>query len=215
MEPCQERLARKHQALPRQDLSKSIYLFEPCKPVMVTTLDPEGGVNVAPFSWVVPCSNIPPKVCVCLLASPEPQRTLVNVRREREFVVNVVGLDSAQVLLESAKKVYPEGGKATYLGLKCARSSLLRTPRLAVARASLECRVSDVFKTGDHEMVVGDVVSASYVPGSFTRFLTVKLERWTPCLHLRHFAASGRDVHLFAEVSGSVLYEVPAEKGSE
>src|SRR5690348_18005957 len=62
----------------------------------VSTVSPEGVLNLAPFSFFnVICAN-PPVICFACGVREPPKDTLTNVRANGEFVVNIVTEEIAE-----------------------------------------------------------------------------------------------------------------------
>jgi flavin reductase (DIM6/NTAB) family NADH-FMN oxidoreductase RutF len=130
----------------------------------VTTLDREGRVNLAPFSFFNAFGGQPPIV----VFSPNRKRdgskkdTLVNVEATGEFVVNAAVADlAAQVNLSS--KELPHGESEVELtGLSVEPSVRVRPPRLRESPVQMECRVRQVLQIGDGatsaNLVIGEVL---------------------------------------------------------
>jgi flavin reductase (DIM6/NTAB) family NADH-FMN oxidoreductase RutF len=128
---------------------------------LVTTLDANGAVNAAPFSFFNVFSENPPLVVLGLQhnADRSPKDTTRNVQRDGEFVVNMVDEALASAMNDCAVD-FPSGeSEVTALGLAVSPSVDVRVPRLAAAPFSLECKrnVSLVFGPG-RELLVGEVL---------------------------------------------------------
>lgn len=130
----------------------------------VTTVDLEGAVNLAPFSFFNVFGSNPPVV----VFSPTLRRdgtkkdTLANVEATGEFVVNAaVDPLSSAVNLASAE-LEPGQSEADHAGLSLVPSELVRPPRVAESPAHLECRLIQVMPVGggpaSANLVIGEVV---------------------------------------------------------
>nr|WP_295466576.1 flavin reductase family protein [Mesorhizobium sp.] len=130
----------------------------------VTTLSPDGKVNLAPFSAFTFCCHKPPMITITVGLHEYDRRgelkdTVVNILREREFVVNIAN----QTLLEAlhaSSAVYPADlSEVEALGLATCDSAMIRTPRLADAPAALECRLHSTIELGEagDRIVIGRV----------------------------------------------------------
>jgi flavin reductase (DIM6/NTAB) family NADH-FMN oxidoreductase RutF len=128
---------------------------------LVTTLDANGAVNAAPFSFFNVFSEDPPLVALGLQHKTDrsPKDTTRNVHREGEFVVNMVDEALASAMNDCAVD-FPSGeSEVAALGLATSASVDVRVPRLAAAPFSLECKrsVSLTFGPG-RELLVGEVL---------------------------------------------------------
>lgn len=197
-------------------LSDSIYLLQPSRPVLVTTRNPDGSLNVAPFSWLMPVSQNPPLVGLALLSSAKKrQHTLVNIEREGVFVVNLPGLELAERLVRTSYR-YPEGvNKFEQVDFQPEPSRCFDLPGIGQCRAHLECRAAEFHPTGDHTLVIGTVVAASYDPGLFDDNLMLQLDKTAPCVHLRQTRNQEGQAHFFLEPAGVRRVFVPYDVGSD
>lgn len=131
----------------------------------VTTVDREGAVNLAPFSFFNAFGANPPIV----VFSPTRRRdstikdTLRNVEATGEFVLNAaVESLAAQVNLTSAE--IPAGeSEADLAGLALLPSLKVRPPRVAESPAHMECRVLQILPFGQGpisaNLVIGEVLA--------------------------------------------------------
>ena len=124
----------------------------------VSTLDPHGIRNLAPHSYFNALSNDPPIVHFTSSGTRGAKDTLRNVRATGEFVVSIVSRDLAEQMNLTAADFPPEEDEFTWAGLAAADSDLVAPPRVARARAALECRVRTTLSMGNGNMVFGDVV---------------------------------------------------------
>lgn len=127
----------------------------------VTTLSPSGVVNLAPFSAFTFVSNKPPMIGINVgRKAGRPKDTAVNIHAAGEFVVNIADEDLVEPVHLSAIEHAPEVSEAELLGLELAPCSAVRTPRLAAAPISLECRLHRAIAFGDtgSEFMVGEIL---------------------------------------------------------
>jgi len=127
----------------------------------VTTLNPDGSVNAAPYSFYGAMGSDPPIVAF----GPgnrdrvTAKDTAANVRREREFVVNLVTGDLADAMNVTATD-FPHGEEELgHAGLTTVPSANVRTPRIAESPVHLECRELMTLEVGRNRVVLGEVVT--------------------------------------------------------
>jgi flavin reductase (DIM6/NTAB) family NADH-FMN oxidoreductase RutF len=148
--------------LSRQDRYKLLCGVVIPRPIaLVTTLDENGAVNAAPFSFFNVFSEDPPLVVLGLQHRPDrsPKDTTRNINRDGEFVVNMVDEALASAMNDCAVD-FPSGdSEVAALGLAILPSVDVGVPRLAAAPFALECRrnVSLGFGPG-RELMVGEVL---------------------------------------------------------
>lgn len=131
----------------------------------VSTLRLDGGLNLAPYSFFNAVSGNPPSVMISIgerrtAAGREAKDTLRNARDTGEFVVNLVDETLAEAMnLTSGEYAY-EVDEFEKAGLHPAPSSVVRPPRVAEARAALECQVTLIVPVPEshNTLVLGRVV---------------------------------------------------------
>lgn len=117
----------------------------------VSTIDKEGHVNLAPFSFFNVFGSNPPTLIFSPALSGRTGRTkntFDNLKEVDECVVNIVNYDMVhQVSLASTE--YPKGVneflKAGFTELK---SDFVKPPRVAESPAQMECKVKQIIETG-------------------------------------------------------------------
>ena len=128
---------------------------------LVTTLDENGAVNAAPFSFFNVFSESPALIVLGIQHKPDnnPKDTTRNIEREGEFVVHMVDEAFAAAMNDCAID-FPSGdSEVSGLGLATLPSVDIRTPRLAAVPFAMECRktVALSFSPG-RELLVGEVL---------------------------------------------------------
>jgi len=123
----------------------------------VTSLDREGVVNAAPFSFFNVLGASPPIVGICPGNRPDgtPKDTASNVRLTHEFVVNLVDEAVAEAMNQTAAPLPPGVSELAGSGLTTVPSSVVRPPRIAEAPASLECVEWGTLQIGDNRLIIG------------------------------------------------------------
>lgn len=121
----------------------------------ISSVGPDGTRNIAPHSYFNIVSDTPP---VVHFTSSGEKDTLRNVRRSGEFVVNVVSRDLVEAMNLTAADFPPGEDEFAWAGLESAPSKVVAVPRVAAAKAVLECRVHSELTIGNGTMVFGQVV---------------------------------------------------------
>src|SRR5271154_5795754 len=110
----------------------------------VSTVNPEGAFNAAPFSFFTVASANPPVLVFSVgrRATPDPcTDTLRNISTAREFVVNVVSEEFGQKINLCAGGYPPEVDEFQVSGLTPIPSDLVKAPRVAESHINMECRL--------------------------------------------------------------------------
>lgn len=123
----------------------------------VTTIGPDGAVNAAPFSFFNVLGANPPIVGFCPGDRDDgtPKDTARNIRLNHEFVVNLVDETLAEAMNQTAASVPYGTNELDLAGLATAPSSVIKTPRIAAAPASLECSEWGTLQIGENRLIIG------------------------------------------------------------
>lgn len=123
----------------------------------VTTLNEDGSVNAAPFSFFNVLGTRPPIVGFAPgdRSPGVPKDTARNLRREGEFVVNLVDEANAEAMNLTSSEIGPGESEMVLAGLTTAPSSAIKVPRIAEAPVALECREWSTLEIGRNRLVIG------------------------------------------------------------
>jgi flavin reductase (DIM6/NTAB) family NADH-FMN oxidoreductase RutF len=131
----------------------------------ITTINPKGIVNLAPFSFFNLFSASPPLV----IFSPTLKRdgtkkdTLRNLETCPEFVVNISTYPHAELINLTSRELAPDESEVELAQLHTTASAFIQPPRLQEAPAALECRVRQIIPLGTGpiagNLVLGDVLT--------------------------------------------------------
>ena len=135
-------------------------LVTPRPIALTTTLDPDGRVNAAPFSFFNVLGDSPPIVGLCPgdRAPGVPKDTARNIRLTHEFVVNLVDETLAEKMNLCAAPLPLGESELAHAGLTAVPSSTVKPPRIAESPASLECRSWGILEIGDNRLIIGEVL---------------------------------------------------------
>ena len=167
-----------HQLAPRERYKLLTGVVVPRPIALVTTVDLEGRVNAAPFSFFNAMGSDPPIVSFSPGAT---KHTYHNIKLTQEFVVNLVPESIAQAMNITATD-FPEGTNELELaGLTTLPSRKIKPPRIAESPVNLECRLNTILEIGMNRVVIGEVLEI-HIADEF-----VDAEKWyvkTNELHL-------------------------------
>lgn len=149
----------------------------------VTTLNEDGTVNAAPFSFFNVFGDDPPLVIFAPGDRDDgtPKDTARNCRRSGEFVINLVDESLAEAM-NGTSATLPYGVSETERGnLTTAASSSVAPPRIAAAPAALECKVHSIQEIGTNRIILG-IVHRVHVREEFFDIETLRVrgERFHP-----------------------------------
>ena len=109
---------------------------------LVTTQNPEGRVNAAPFSFFNVFAEEPPLVVLGLGISPlgDAKDTTLNILDTGEFMVHLVDEPIAEAMNLCAIDFPPEISEVEVAGFDLIPSDAVAPPRIGQAPVGLECR---------------------------------------------------------------------------
>jgi flavin reductase (DIM6/NTAB) family NADH-FMN oxidoreductase RutF len=144
-------------------------LVTPRPIALVTTIDEEGRINAAPFSFFNVLGDSPPIVGICPgdRSPGVPKDTARNIRLTHEFVVNLVDETIAQQMNLCAASLPPGKNELLHAGLTAAPCEAVKPPRILEAPASLECRHHSIIEIGDNRLIIGEVLRVHVREGIF------------------------------------------------
>ena len=132
---------------------KSVMRHDPFKALIaprpvgwVSTMDREGRVNLAPYSFFNAFSSEPPIVGFC---SEGAKDSLTFAREGGEFVWNMATWDLRDEMNATSAPLERGHSEFAHAGLETAPSRLVRPPRVKASPAHLECKVVDIFQLRD------------------------------------------------------------------
>jgi flavin reductase (DIM6/NTAB) family NADH-FMN oxidoreductase RutF len=136
--------------------SKYAYrVLHPKIPVLIATVDREGKVNVAAFSWITTVSADPFIVTVSVA---ERRYTYNLLEQTGEFTVNIPTLNLLSKVWVCGSKSGRNEDKIKLTGFKLTPSHKIKAPIIDDCIANLECKVINKIKTGDHIVFFGEVL---------------------------------------------------------
>lgn len=140
-------------------------LIVPRPIAFVTSKNPDGSINAAPFSFFNCMGSDPALIFISFSHRPETggvtdglKDTSRNIKASGEFVVNFVSEELAAQMNICATDFPPGVSEVEAAGLELASSHLITTPRLAASPASLECREHTRLEIGNNHILIGEVL---------------------------------------------------------
>lgn len=133
----------------------------------ISTRDPRGHTNVAPFSYFTGLGSDPPMLMLGISNKRDGSEkdTLRIARETGVFCVNLVEEPLARLMVQASGDYPPEVSELELLQLEAEPCQVIECVRVKASRASVECRLVDVHTYGRKaktNVVVGEVVHASF-----------------------------------------------------
>lgn len=190
------------------ELLNSVFLLQPSRPILCTTKNEDDTDHVAPFSWINPVSQKPPRVALALLSKPKKQRSLENIERTGEFGINIPDLSIAEKLVECSFSTKFGENKFDRSGFTRMPSTSIKPNCIMECKANLECKVKELIDAGDHTLIIADILNAKYEEDSFSKSLLINMQNFKPVIHLQSFNLEKSQIHVFMSSDSSQVIEV-------
>src|ERR1700726_1713486 len=132
---------------------------------LVTTVDSEGRVNAAPFSFFNCLSADPPILALGVENHPDMsfKDTALNIRLTEVFTVNIVSHAIAEAMHVCAVPFAAGRDELQAAGLTAMPGRLVASPWIRQAPASFECRRHVTLELGkSRQIILGEIVFAHY-----------------------------------------------------
>lgn len=125
----------------------------------ISSCSKNGELNLAPFSFFTVASREPPMLAISIGprtgGESYAKDTLTNIRETQEFVINMVSVELANAMHETAINHPPEVNEFVRAGVTAIDSTMVSVPRVAEARISMECTVEHMLRLGTDYLVIG------------------------------------------------------------
>lgn len=145
--------------------------------LLITTVNKDGLVNMAPFSAVTFAGYEPPTVLVSIGTQKHDKRfltkdlegeydleekkdTLANIEYSREFVAHLATEELLDAIVIGDRRYPKEVSELTRAGLTAVPSRIVKPPRIKEAKVAVECQLVNQFNVrAGHVLVVGKGVA--------------------------------------------------------
>lgn len=138
--------------LPSRDIYRwMIHAIVPRPIAFVSTVDENGVVNLAPFSFFNGVSSSPPCLAFSITKKGDGSKkdTLRNLEKSGEFVVNA-SQEGIVEQVNAASEEFPYGvSEVEKIGLSTTPSLFVRPPRIAECDFQMECRLEKQVEIGE------------------------------------------------------------------
>ena len=121
----------------------------------VSTVGPDGEVNLAPYSYFNAVSDNPPTV---MFSSDGPKDSATYAGATEEFVWNLVTYDLREAMNQTSAALPRGENEFAFAGLEMAPSRLVAPPRVAATPVAFECKVVHRVQLPRNIVTFGQVV---------------------------------------------------------
>ncbi|WP_416728710.1 flavin reductase family protein [Fictibacillus sp. JL2B1089] len=151
----------------------------------VSTISTEGVVNLAPFSFFNVASRNPPMLCISIGPGVGEREgtekdTLVNIRNQKEFVINVVTSTLGNEMQKTSENLPSEVDEFEAAGLTTLDSTIVKPKRVKEAPIQMECQLEQIIQLGSDHLVIGRMVRYHINDDYYLGNYKVDLEKLQP-----------------------------------
>lgn len=126
----------------------------------ITTLNEDGTINLAPYSFFGGVNTRPPMVMVSIgRHEGQLKHTGQNISRTNECVIHIPSEQHMDAVNKSAYKFEPNLSEVEVLDLPTVPSDVVATPSLEGALVRIECKLNKVVDLPTNDMFILDVVN--------------------------------------------------------
>jgi flavin reductase (DIM6/NTAB) family NADH-FMN oxidoreductase RutF len=112
----------------------------------ISSRDPEGNVNLAPYSFFNGFNYTPP---IIGFSSTAWKDSVANIQETGEFVWNLATMDLARQMNATAAHVARDISEFSIAGLTALPGKLVNVPRVAESPVSFECKLTQIIQLQD------------------------------------------------------------------
>jgi flavin reductase (DIM6/NTAB) family NADH-FMN oxidoreductase RutF len=165
----------------------------------VSTISTDGRLNLAPFSFFTVASRQPPMLCISIGPGVGEREgtekdTLVNIRSQKEFVVNVVPSFLGNEMQKTAENFPSHVNEFDIAGLTAVDSEKVKPKRIKESPIHMECQLERIIPLGTDHLVIGKVVMYHIDDEYYLGNYKVNLEKLRP---LGRLAGNYSELHTF------------------
>ena len=125
----------------------------------VTTLNDEGKVNGAPFSYFSIVSSDPPMISLSIQRrNGERKDTARNILRDKEFVIHGVDSQNVRQINETAASLPSTESELLLTNLTLVESDLVKVPGVKESKVRMECVLEKVISLGEGKEAGADLI---------------------------------------------------------
>ncbi|WP_347551278.1 flavin reductase family protein [Pseudalkalibacillus hwajinpoensis] len=151
----------------------------------VSTLSEHGKLNLAPFSFFTVASRQPPILAISIGPGVgerlgTEKDTLVNIRSQKEFVINIVSRSLGNEMQKSSENLPSDVNEFEKTGLTPADSVAVKPKRVEEASIHLECKLHQIIPLGSDHLILGEMIHYHIKDDCYLGNYKVNLEKLSP-----------------------------------
>jgi len=133
----------------------------------ISSLSPEGTINLAPYSFFNGACSEPPMVMFgCNGKQPHgPKDTITNIEETCEFVCNLSTYSLREPMNQTSAAVGPDVNEFNYANLDTEPSKLVKVPRVKASPIHLECKYFKTLELPSNQPDARNAIIVGHVVG--------------------------------------------------
>ncbi len=130
----------------------------------VSSINEDGQVNIAPFSFFTGVSWSPPIIAFSVVNRSDGTKkdTVINIQKVPEFVVNIVSVELLSIMEYTAKPISYGDDESLIKGIQLIPSTKIKPKRIQEAKISFECTLEKIVSVSEGadagNLILGRVV---------------------------------------------------------
>jgi flavin reductase (DIM6/NTAB) family NADH-FMN oxidoreductase RutF len=151
----------------------------------VSTISKSGELNLAPFSFFSVASRNPPMLSISVGPGVGEREgtekdTLVNIRGQKEFVINVVPAFLGNEMQKSAENLPSSVNEFEAAGVTPINSVIVQPKRVKEAPIQMECKLEQILALGSDHLIIGRMVRYHIEDEYYLGNYKINLDRLQP-----------------------------------
>lgn len=164
----------------RTDIVEKFYQFYPKNTTLVGAKYKDK-INFMAAAWNTALSFKPPMIGVSI----SPKRYSYKlIEKAGEFTCNFLPLEKLDILHKCGRSSGSDINKIEKVGIELEDPIKINSPVIKDAYASFECALVEMYRCGDHDLFVGEVLAIHYNESLFDVNGVIKLKLVNPILYL-------------------------------
>jgi flavin reductase (DIM6/NTAB) family NADH-FMN oxidoreductase RutF len=146
---------------PREAYQLLITSIVPRPIAFVSTINPQGLTNAAPFSFFTALNARPALLAFSVISPGGVEKdTLRNIRATRDFVINIVSEELADAMNTASGDFAEDVSEIELTRLTAMPSVKVKAPWIAESPVSMECRLTQIVEISDSfvSIIMGEAV---------------------------------------------------------
>ncbi len=137
----------------------------------VSSISPDGQINLPPFSFFTGVSYSPPVLAISVMNRPDGSEkdTILNIRRVPEFVVHIVSVEHLSAMELTARPLPYGADESSVEGIRLLPSERVKPLRIGEAKIAFECALERIVVIGEGpcagNLVLGRILLAHVEDG--------------------------------------------------